>query len=525
MSSGKERVFIWVMALGLAAAADVLLLGSLCFKWFRGGELPLRGRYDDAVQSAIQEEIEEKKAEEKSRLSGSGWESADGVWYFTADGAFYFIGKKTENYIRGAAGIRELDATELPGTGGELVLDAVSAPRYFKAEIRVDQELYFGNLHQGGSYTIYAAINDKEGCIYDSGWGEAKQAKRVTVPVQAVLDDHFRLEEYAEARPWGAAGDPTVFCREEVDFSASANTREQWNVIQLGGNMVIKRGDGSHNALYIRPLDGSGSEELLYEPPAGSTVGVFGAFGKDLLYVLNTPGGQSELYRMDPVNRMSSLLVQDNVQDFCVSDGVIYYTDYQRLVRLVPGGVRRTLWEGVVYGYEVDGGRVYLYDGDSWELLDAESGEDLGYIRSGDAYARECDMVRYSEEYLYYVVYDYDRESISLRAMNVWTGEERIVADEYEGKKGDTYNVLFTGTYCYFTAEDGERLVRVDVKSGTAESRTLREAGYWYATELVLLGDRVVLHAYDNEEKVIYLEVGDELQMVSFLAEPEPSEE
>jgi hypothetical protein len=254
-------------------------------------------------------------------------------------------------------------------------------------------------------------------------------------------------------------------------------------------------------------------------------VGVFGAFGKDLLYVLNTPGGQSELYRMDPVNRTSSLLVQDNVQDFCVSDGVIYYTDYQRLVRLVPGGVRRTLWEGVVYGYEVDGGRVYLYDGDSWELLDAESGEDLGYIRSGDAYARECDMVRYSEEYLYYVVYDYDRESISLRAMNVWTGEERIVADEYEGKKGDTYNVLFTGSYCYFTAEDGERLVRVDVKSGTAESRTLREAGYWYATELVLLGDRVVLHAYDNEEKVIYLEVGDELQMVSFLAEPEPSEE
>ncbi len=55
MSSGKERVFIWVMALGLAAAADVLLLGSLCFKWCRGGELPLRGRYDDAVQSAIQE--------------------------------------------------------------------------------------------------------------------------------------------------------------------------------------------------------------------------------------------------------------------------------------------------------------------------------------------------------------------------------------------------------------------------------------------------------------------------------------
>ncbi len=518
MNSRKERIFIWVLALGLAAAADTLLLGCLCFKWFRGGELPMRGLYDDAVFSERQEEIKEQQAEEKSRLSGSGWESADGAYYFTADGAFYFIGKKTENYIRGVAGIRELDATELPGTGGELVLDAVPDARYFKADIRVEQELYFGNLHQGGGYTLYAAVNGKEGCIYDSGWGEAKAAKRVTIPLLATLDDHFRLEEYAEARPWGAAGDPTVFCREEVDFSASSNTREQWNLIQLGGSIVIKRGDASRNALYIRPAGGSGTEELLYEPPEGWMVGVFGTDGRDLLYVLTSADGQSELYRMDMANQTSVLLARDNVKDFCVAEGVIYYTDYQRLIRLTPDGNSRTLWEGVVYGYEVADGRVYLYDGDCWELLDAVTGEDYGYIHNGDAYSRECDMVRYSEEYLYYVVYDYDRGSISLRAMNVWTGEERIVADEYEGKKGDTYNVLFTGSYCYFTAEDGEKLVRVDVKTGTAESRTLKEAGYWYATELVLVNNSVILHAYDEEEKVIYLEVGPNLEMTGYFS-------
>ena len=146
-------------------------------------------------------------------------------------------------------------------------------------------------------------------------------------------------------------------------------------------------------------------------------------------------------------------------------------------------------------------------------VIDADSGEDYGYVCSGLGYTYECDLCIHTEDYLFYVAYDYNRESISLRALNKWTGDERIVGGEYEGRKNDTYNVLFKDTYCYYTAQNGEKLIRVDVSTGESVSRDLSDAGWWYATELMEINGECVMHAYDMDGYEIYLSVGSELQM------------
>jgi hypothetical protein len=201
-----------------------------------------------------------------------------------------------------------------------------------------------------------------------------------------------------------------------------------------------------------------------------------------------------------------------------VADGYIYYTDYEKLIRLDKYGRTDTLWDYTVYSYEVADDMVFLFDGDAWELLDAKTGEDYGYITSGINYSYECDICKHTEDYIYYVAYDYNRTSVALWALNIWTGDVRMVGNEYEGAKSDTYNVLFKDTYCYFTAENGEMLVRVDVSTGKSEERYLSDAGWWYVSEIMELDGECVLHAYDPYESEIYLDVGANLEMTEIPA-------
>lgn len=503
----------------IVGLGDICLLTALCNGWISSGQDQTgRGSYAEAVAEREAEELEKQQQLEEAKLEGSAWSAAEGNYYFTPEnGEMYYISDKTENYIQSSVSVKEMSSEELMGTEGAAVLVNAKDAKYYRIDALVLQELYYGSRRGGYSYMMYMGVSGDEAYIYDSGWGEVVSAKKTEYPLQATLDDHFKEQYVTSTDLWGPAGDPSVFAKEDIDFNQSENIREVWNAIEIGDSVVIKRGDDLRNALYITTIGSTEEPQLIYEPEEGKVVTVFGTDGRDLIFGVGTEytGGYitEELRYMDMGNMHVSSLVQDNVQDFCVVGNIIYYTDYNRLVRLDKYGRTEELWDYGVYSYEVAGDEIFIYDGDAWELIDASTGEDYGYISSGLGYTYECDLCMHTEDYLFYVAYDYNRESISLRALNKWTGDERIVGEEYEGRKSDTYNVLFKDTYCYYTASNGEKLIRLDVSTGETISRDLADAGWWYATELMDLGGECVMHAYDHNGAELYLSVGNELQM------------
>ena len=511
--------FSLITAIVLTGVADLLLLTAICKGFFESGEVGKRGCYAQVQEMLAQEQEEEQQLVTKDPdLAGTGWTSPEGEYFFAPEGdGFYYMNDKTENYIRGSAVVNYIKKEELYGTEGEVVLMSSDSAQYFRIDVLVQDELYFGSRKGGYNYVLYLSRDGSDAYIYDSGWGESTSAQIVDYPLQALLDDHFdRVAQ--EADVWWPDGDPSIFAVQDVDFNIVENLKEVWNAVEINGRVVFKRDNG----LYITDLNSIKEPELLYKPDDGRSITVFGTDGKDLLFglgqVYSSGYETDELLRMDIGSRSVSSLIQDRVQDFCVADGSIYYTDYERLMRLDASGRTTTLWDYTVYSYEVADGMVFLYDGDTWELLDAQTGEDYGYITGGNNFAYECDICKHTEDYLYFVAYDYNRESISLHSLNIWTGDERVVGDEFAGKMSDTYNVVFMDTFCYFTAENSEKLVRVDVSTGETESRDLADAGWWYATELMNLCGETVMHAVDPDGGEVYLSIGGELQMTELPA-------
>ncbi len=513
--------FSLLVSIAITGIADLLLLAAICSGWLDKGRAPDRGTYAQAMAERAAEEALKPVSDTSLTPAGSGWSSSQGDYYFTEEGdGCYFISDRTENYVKGSAVIRQLSADELYDTEGAEVLMSSKNAQYFRIDVYVLQELYYGSRRGGYNYTIYMGIDGNDAYIYDSGWGEVVSAGRKDLPLTASLEDHFTEEGTMYANVWGPGGDPSVFFREDVDFNTQGSLREVWNAVDIGDKTVFKR--ESDGALCITGISSQEEPTLLYKPEDGRQVTVFGTDGEDLLICLGRSGASGyetdELIRMDIKTGSTVSLVHDRVQDFCVYNDIIYYTDYERLMRLDKSGNTKLLWDYGVYSYEVAAGMVFLYNGNTWELLDADTGEDYGYIKDGMGYTYECDMTVHTEDYLYFVAYDYARESITLRALNKWTGDERPVGEEYGGKKSDTYNVLFTDTYCYYTVSNGEKLVRVDVSTGDVLTRELSDAGWWYATEILKLQDGCVLHAYDALGYEKYLSVGPELQMTEIPA-------
>lgn len=518
--------FSLLVSIVVVGVAYLLVLTAYCSGWFSYREGPERMSYAEAQALPPEEETPVVKPVDTAvnALAGSGWRSREGDYYFTPENdELFYINDKTENYIRGSVSVKKVTVSDLVGTEGEAVLIGNKSSEYYRIDTLVLEELYFGSKRGGYSYVLYMGIDGDEAYIYDSGWGDTVNVERVDYPLQASLEDHFASDAVANVDVWGPGGDPSVFIKEDVDFNIVENIRETWNAIEIGDQIVLKReGENGVIGLYVTTFKSAEEPQPLYIPDDGRDVTVFGTDGYDLIFGLGTagPGGYDteELMLMDMGNGLLSSLVRDRVQDFCVADGYIYYTDYEKLIRLDKYGRTDTLWDYTVYSYEVADDMVFLFDGDAWELLDAKTGEDYGYITSGINYCYECDICKHTEDYIYYVAYDYNRTSVALWALNIWTGDVRMVGNEYEGAKSDTYNVLFKDTYCYFTAENGEMLVRVDVSTGKSEERYLSDAGWWYVSEIMELDGECVLHAYDPYESEIYLDVGANLEMTEIPA-------
>ena len=461
-------------------------------------------------------------------IAGSAWKTEDGEYFFLEDGSYYyFVSPRTENYIKGAIQIKEMTRDEMLSTEAAVLVNSVERAAYFKLDAVADLEIYYGSRRRGSRYTIYVAANEEEAAIYDSGWSEAVPAKKIDLLTGAALDGKFPggadipvdivsnnagtvAASYSEDDPFTVAG---------VNFTFDGTYKESAHAVQIGGDLIFKRGDKENNALYRIPLDGSGTQpELVYQPAGGRIVTVFGTDGTQLLFgegdAVNGSYGTDVLYRMDLNGGSPVLLVEDAVSDFCVYDNTIYYTDYSRLVKMSMSGRSEVLWEYGVYCYEVtDDDLLFLFDGDVWELLDTDTGEDCGYLCESCNQSYECDLAERVGDYLYYLAYDYDTETVTLRALDIWNGSENLLSPSFSGTKHDTYCVLFSGKYAYFTTEDGESLVRIDVTSGAQKQIYFDDLGYWYANEIVEVNGQPLLYLNDADGNGWYVSLDSDMNL------------
>ena len=461
-------------------------------------------------------------------IAGSAWKTEDGEYFFLEDGSYYyFVSPRTENYIKGAIQIKEMTRDEMLSTEAAVLVNSVERAAYFKLDAVADLEIYYGSRRRGSRYTIYVAANEEEAAIYDTGWSEAVPAKKIDLLTTAALDGKFPggadipVDIVSDAAGTVAASysadDP--FTVAGVNFAFDGTYKESAHAVQIGGDLIFKRGDKENNALYRIPLDGSGAQpELVYQPAGGRIVTVFGTDGTQLLFgegdVQNGSYGTDVLYRMNLNGGSPVLLVEDTVSDFCVYDNTIYYTDYSRLVKLSMSGRSEVLWEYGVYCYEVsDDDLLFLFDGDVWELLDTDTGEDCGYLCESCNQSYECDLAERVGDYLYYLAYDYDTETVSLRALDIWNGAENLLSPSFSGTKHDTYCVLFSGKYAYFTTEDGESLVRIDVTSGAQKQIYFDDLGYWYANEIVEVNGQPLLYLNDADGNGWYVSLDSDMNL------------
>lgn len=459
-------------------------------------------------------------------IAGTAWETEDGDYFFLEDGSYYyFVSPKTENYIKGTIQIKEMTGDEMLSTEAAILVNSVDRAAYFKLDTVADLEIYYGSRRRGSRYTIYVAANEEEAAIYDSGWSEALPAKKIDLLTASALDGKFPggadipVDIISDTAGTVAASysPDNPFTVPDADFSFDGTYKESLNAIQIGNELIFKRGDKEHNALYRLPLDGSGAQpELVYQPADGRIVTIFGTDGTQLLLgegdAQNGSYGTDSLYRMDLYGGSPVLLVEDAVSDFCVRDNTIYYTDYSRLVKLSMSGRSEVIWEYGVYCYDVtEDDLLFLFDGDVWELLDTGTGEDCGYLCESCNQSYECDIAEQSGDYLYYLAYDYDTETVSLRVLDIWNGAENLLSPSYSGTKHDTYCVLFSVKYAYFTTEDGESLVRFDVTSGVQKQIYFDDLGYWYANEIVEVNGQPLLYLYDEDGNGWYVTLDNDM--------------
>ena len=501
----KKGIFTFFLIMCCVfAACDSILLTRYMTLPKEATDFGGRGMYADGGEDPTEPEPTQVTEEDPGILP-SAWSTPEGNYYFTEDGGYYFISEQTENYIKGSMSVRKLESGELTGDALK-VAGIFTSPRYYAAEVVVEEELYFGSRRTGNSYTLYIAVQGDDAVIFDSGWGDATQASADVSPGITVLEDHFNITETASLDRF----DDTPAWYLNTERFEDKTGRESWNVADAGDCLLVRIGDD----LYTVDKDMTETPRPVFLSTEEEKLTVFGWDGSRAVVGVGeeTENGYAtkKLYSLELLTLETELITEGPAKDFLCADGMVFYTDYNNLVRVMDGK-SEVIWDYTVYCFEYDEGKLFIYDGESWGLIDAVTGEDYGYICQGSNYSYESDVPAYAEDFLYYVAYDYCYEELSLRALNIWSGDEYVIGTAYAGSRYDTYNCVFYDSYVLYTADDRETLVRVDLRDGSVEEMPIDDDYYWYMSELILVDGAPMACVKDHDEERHYVRINYDL--------------
>ncbi|MCR4586669.1 MAG: DUF5050 domain-containing protein [Lachnospiraceae bacterium] len=428
--------------------------------------------------------------------AGTAWDTGSGSYYFMEDGGYYYyISDDMADYIKGRISIKEATEEEVRSAGAGEILAGHDEGKLVAIDVLVDKEIYFDREKSGMKYTIYMAGSGDKMSVYDSGWGYVYEGKKAAMPERVKLNDYF--EKKAEPGTVETSeGNEREYPFADISFDNESVARSGQHLCADGGRAVYAD---------------------VITPPEDTEVSNMAAAGGYIYYGAGRRGSRGvrteALYRAGTDGSGAELLVKDKAEDMLICKDRIYYTDYNRLVCLEKDGSTKDLWKYGVYCFEVAEGNIYLFDGEEWELLDADDGSDKGYISNGINYAYSCDHAVYRNGYLFFSAYDHNRKSVSIRALCAEDGSELILGEEIDGTAEDVCNTAFSGSCIYYTGSDRERLNRLDLKDGSVKSVELSDEGLWYISDMAGTAGGATVCACDRDGNRAYYTVDRELNI------------
>jgi len=488
-----------------------------------------RGRREAEEEEEPEEEDEKPSHHEIAPLLGTSLKTENGEYYFPREGDLYFfISEDTENYIKGSITVKDLTKEDVESSEAAGIETAVKDADYYRVDAVVAQELYYGSKRSGNTYTMYVATNGENAAIYDSGWGNYYLAEVGELEQRGRLEAHFQKEPgqtVAVVTDTGAVTG-TDYSVENIRFGEPEGVDDRDYLVAVGSGSdryyIFKSGDYFQPVLYISetPGDVNHSEEFVTAPD-GSFIGTFAA-DEDYLYY--TLGRQTESgYVLESLCRIgldggaATELLRDEVEDFFLSDDALYYTDYAKIVRLDLNSLKaEEIWSYGVYCFELYEDMIFVYDGEAWEMIDAITGAEYGYVIDKINYSYECDVAQIENNMIFHVAHDYTDGTVALHAIDIENGREYTIGDVMDGTGSDSYNVCYSGKYAYFTVDDWETIARVDVTNGETRTIRLSDAGYYYVNDIMLIDGKIVLHAYDSFRNECLLQLDEYMKLTEY---------
>ena len=457
--------------------------------------------------------VEEAEPEvDSSFFTDTAWVAGTMEYYFVGSDQMYLIYSDQEDFIKGSISWSEVTADEVAAE--TTLLDGmITDGVYFKGSISIEQEFLYGTeAGDVADYYIYVCTDGTDCAIYDSGWMKANKATSTSMMSVDELDSYFNATTPATTEPTTSTAIETGSVP-GVSFGAPQNIRNSLYMAEYSDTIIFYGMDYNLYAISKSDLGTGADPVLLYESETDAPVTEMAVCGDYMFFGTGADFDTDTFYKMDLNSGDITELASDiAMHKFIIYDDSIYYTDYSALYEMDFDGNVETVWEYSVYTFDVTADYIIIFDGDSWEVLDEETKEDLGWITSGINAEYEADIVVYQDDYLFYTGYYYDSSEIALYAMDV-DGNVVMIGDSFYGSENDTYSLLFDGKYAYFTADDMETVVRVDVQTGDYETTSFSDYNLYYGFEAFWLDGQIGFYAFDYDGIGHYVVLDDDMNM------------
>ena len=444
---------------------------------------------------------------------GKAWETSECVYYFPDEDSLCDFSDYSDRYSYGPFTLTETDANEAPWR----ITDYVpSNGRFFCFDYTPEREIEYGKENTFcDEYEIWFGLSKKGNLyIYDESTGYTSEASEIDIKdYDKSLSDEASIEAFLDDHTMGMFNYTFGYMNlYGSKFDTNDAFHDNTRLLQCGDTIYTICDDG----VYSLPVSslGTGSGKPTKLKLTDNNVSYFATDGEYIIYAAGDTKSDVDLYIYDPAADADSLLLKGiSCMHIAFCDEKIYYTESWDGIECydLATGNTETIWQDTVGAFWVDWNYVYIYDGCNWLMLDISAGYvNNGYLCRGRSY--ECDRIYAIEDNILTVGYDYSNQSIALHGVD-FAGNEVNLSGEYYGDSSDTYCLACCGTYAYFLAYEGESVVAVDVTRGSSADVYLSDYGLWYANEMSVVDNRVILHVYDSSGDDGYVEVDEYLNI------------
>ena len=204
---------------------------------------------------------------------------------------------------------------------------ALMAAPFDQGTLRVGAPLQILDSIATRGWQSPAALSANGTLLYQRG-GLASQLVRVDQHgVARVLLDSARVYAHPRLSPDGrrvafesqAGAGNEIWIADLAAQTAERLTREGFNDrpewTPDGSRVMYVSGRTTANSLWWQPADGSGAAELLFQAPDAIREGVFGPDGRDVVYRMDTPDSNRDLYRLPLEGERKPVPLLANIDD------------------------------------------------------------------------------------------------------------------------------------------------------------------------------------------------------------------